>query len=211
MKAHFIHGWGFGPAIWRQLVLHLPNVEPSFADRGYFGGSGAEPPQERSVFITHSLGAMLTIGALPPQCICLVTVNGFDRFVAGEDSPGVAKRVLDRMLSRLELDASAVVTEFRRKCGVRDAIGGIQPSALQRDLLALRDWDCRAKAAMLPIPVLSLQGAHDPILPAEMREGTLRGVPNIQHRLHPSAGHLLPVQDPAWCAAQIAIFLKELG
>src|SRR5690606_23536261 len=104
--------WGFGPAIWRQLAVHLPDVETSFADRGYFGGSGDEPPQEPSVFITHSLGALLALEQLPSQCRGLVAVNGFDRFVAGKDSPGVAKRVLDRMLSRLELDASAVVTEF---------------------------------------------------------------------------------------------------
>jgi pimeloyl-ACP methyl ester carboxylesterase len=69
--------------------------------------------------------------------------------------------------------------------------------------------DCRAQAAALSIPVLSLHGANDQILPAAMREQTLYGVPHIRHLQHPTAGHLLPVEYPDWCAAQIATFLDE--
>lgn len=210
MKAHFVHGWGFDRSIWRQLVMRLPFLEPSFADRGYFGGSGDEPPPEPAVWITHSLGTMLVIGTASPQCRCLVAINGFDRFSAGEDPGGIPKRVLDRMLARVEQNASAVVAEFRRNCGSDDAFPMTELSFLRQDLLVLRDADCRAEAATLTIPVLSLQGAQDPILCFDLKNRTLHSVPDVRHRVHPSAGHLLPLQDPDWCAEQITLFLEEV-
>lgn len=211
MRAHFVHGWAFGRAFWEQLAACMPYLEASFADRGYFGGSGDEPPQVSSVWITHSLGTILKILKIPTECRCLIAINGFDRFAGGEDPTAVPKRVLDRMLLRLEQDAPAVVAEFRRMCGTDDAFQSADLPALRRDLLALRDLDCRVEAARLTIPVLSLQGARDPILPADLRDRALHGVPHVRHRLHPTAGHLLPLEDPAWCARQIALFLEEIN
>jgi pimeloyl-[acyl-carrier protein] methyl ester esterase len=189
----------------------MPYLEASFADRGYFGGSGDEPPQGPSVWITHSLGTILEIRKIPAECRCLIAINGFERFAAGEDLAAVPKRVLDRMLLRLEQDAPAVVAEFRRMCGTDEAVHDADLPALRRDLLALRDLDCRAEAAKLAVPVLSLQGAQDPILRADFRDRALRNVPHVRHRLNPTAGHLLPLQDPDWCAGQVAHFLEEIG
>ena len=203
-----MHGWAFDASIWQGLAALLPGTA-SYADRSYFGGLGDPAPQEPAVWITHSLGTMLTLADIPAQCHALVAIAGFDRFCAGEDAAGVAPRVLDRMLNRFESAPQQVVADFRAQCGFDEPFGPIDGDMLRADLAMLRSLDCRAEAAALSIPVLSLHGATDQILPAAMREQTLYGVPHIRHLQHPTAGHLLPVEYPDWCAAQITTFIDE--
>lgn len=208
MIAWFVHGWAFSPAIWQPLAALLPGVEPRFADAGYFGPRDLLPPCEPAVWIAHSFGTMLALGAMTAACRGLVAINGFARF-AGKG--GVARRVLDLMLRRFDEDPAAVVGEFRRRCGAEEpwpAAGDI--ATLRQDLLAMRDGDGRAAAARLAVPVLALHGARDPILPQAMREGTFAEAADITRREHPQGGHLLPVQDPAWCAEHIAGFLARV-
>jgi len=210
VRVHFVHGWAFDSSIWQALAALLPGVAPSFADRGYFGGAGDAAPQEPAVWITHSLGTMLALEDNLEHCQGLVAIAGFDCFCAGEGAAGVAPRVLDRMLSRFEIAPQQVVTDFRRQCGCDAPTGPIEPEMLRADLAMLRNMDCRPKAVALSVPVLSLHGADDQILPAAMREQTLLGVPDIRHLQHPTAGHLLPAEQPDWCAARITAFLGEL-
>jgi len=205
VKAWFIHGWGEDSSLWEALVERLSGIEPRFADRGYFGGQGESAPEEPSVWIAHSFGTVLALDSMSENCRGLVAINGFDRF-CGEE--GVPRRVLDRMIARFEVDPEQVVSDFRAKCGYAAPMETIESEFLARDLAALRDMDCRDAAAELKVPVLSLQGAADPILPPEMREATL---PNAQRVTHPTAGHLLPIEEPDWCAEKIHHFLAQVA
>jgi len=210
LRVHFVHGWAFDASIWQALAALLPGVSASFADRGYFGGLGHPVPQKPAVWITHSLGTMLTLEDVPEHCRALVAIAGFDRFCAGDGAAGVTPRILDRMLVRLENEPQQLITDFRKQCGFSQPFGPIDGDMLRSDLAILRNLDCRAQAAALAIPVLSLHGANDQILPDVMRGQTLHGIPDIRHLQHPTAGHLLPVEYPEWCAAQITTFLDEL-
>ena len=211
MRAHFIHGWAMAPSIWTELTERLPELEASFADRGYFGGEGAPAPDEPALWITHSLGTMLALRDLPETCIGLVAINGFDRFASGDGIAGIAPRVLDRMLSRLEGEVEPIVREFHRSCGAAEHPGEPLREPLRADLELLRNGDFRQISTALTVPVLSLQGAEDPILPADMRARTLRKTPDFRAFEHASAGHLLPLQAPDWCAEQLRNFLAEIA
>lgn len=210
MKLHFVHGWGFGPSVWQSLAPLLPDFDKTFADRGYFGGSGDDWPDGPAVWIAHSFGTMLALGAISPRCRGLVAINGFDRFTSDSASAGWPVRVLDRMIARLKREPDQTVADFRNRCGSESAAGKAMPQPLVRDLAALRDGDCRVAAADLKVPVLSLHGAIDPLLPEDMRAQTLRGAPHAAHAVHPDAGHLLPLQQPQWCAGQISAFVAGL-
>jgi pimeloyl-[acyl-carrier protein] methyl ester esterase len=209
VNVHFVHGWGFGPSVWERLAPLLPNMRMSFFDGGYFGPPTTTFPQAPAIWITHSFGTLLALAAIPRTCRALVAINGFDCFVSGDGAVGVAPRILDRMLERFESDPAGVLSDFRRRCGSEEPVHDAQTEQLARDLLALRDTDCRENAASLSIPVLSLQAAQDPIVTADMRSRTLHTIANIRHRVHPTAGHLLPTLDPKWCADHISAFLAE--
>ena len=210
MRLHFVHGWALGPQMWEPLAGLLPQVRASFTDRGYFSPALHHWPDEPFTCVAHSLGVLLALESLPAHCMGLVSINGFDRFCAdpAKARPGWAPRVLDRMLTRLAADPVSTLAEFRTKCGCSDPFVIADHAALARDLALLRDLDCRAQSAALPVPLLALDGMGDPIVSPEMQAAQFQQVASLARTCHRDGGHLLPVTDPRWCAEQIVAFVQ---
>ena len=83
--------------------------------------------------------------------------------------------------------------------------------ALLQGLSWLRDWDARQdETGPNREPILALSGGQDPILPEGMDEHCFAGFPDVRRARLDTAGHLLPVTDPDWCADHIRAFLTEL-
>jgi pimeloyl-[acyl-carrier protein] methyl ester esterase len=205
----FLHGWGFDASFWDELAGLLPEWRSECDDRGYFGARHELAPQEECLIVAHSFGAMRALASPPPRCRGLVAINGFDRFTAAGDAPGLSPRILDRMLTRFASEPQEVLSDFRRRCGSDALFGPADVTRLRDDLLALRDGDGRAQSKQWPSPILSLQGAQDPLLPAGMREGVFAEARNCQRHTHPDAGHLLPVSDAPYCARAIRAFVEQ--
>lgn len=214
MALRFLHGWGLDTRLWGGVVERLPGQRIELCDRGYFPGVRPPPPPPASgrgaVVVAHSFGTLLALRDPPADCRGLVAVNGFDRFTAGGDFPGVSRRVVERMLARFAEEPATVLGDFRKRCGDEEPFGEPDLGRLHADLEALRDWDCREEAGRLGVPILSLQGAADPILPPAMRDAVFAGADRVERLTHPAAGHLLPVADPAFCAARIRAFAETL-
>lgn len=211
MILRFLHGWGLDARIWDAVAALLPEFAIARDDRGYFGGAGDPDSANPTILIAHSFGTLLALRDPPPGCRGLVAINGFDRFTAGDDAPGVPPRIVARMLARFAEDPAAVLADFRTRCGDDAAFGTLALDRLGDDLQALRDWDCRAEAADFAPPILSLQGGADPILPAALRDAAFAGAPLVERLTQADAGHLLPLSDPAFCAAQIRRFAERLA
>lgn len=205
----FLHGWGFDASFWDELAVLLPDWRSQRDDRGYFGARREFVPEEECLIVAHSFGAMRALAAAAPRCRGLVAINGFDRFTAAGDAPGVSPRILDRMLTRFASEPQAVLSDFRRRCGSDAPFGPTDVARLNDDLLALRDGDGRAQSKQWPSSILSLQGAQDPLLPAGMREAVFAEAQSCQRRTHPDAGHLLPVSDAPYCARAIRAFVEQ--
>lgn len=210
-----LHGWGLGPWIWDGVVAALGPVRAHAADRGYFGrhepvGEGTPGPV---IAVGHSLGAFHFLDALPPGCVGLVAINGFDRFAtAGHDPTAVSRRIVDLMARRFEEIPDQVLLDFLEKCGSHERLPlQLRVDILMEDLKLLRDGDRRAIAADLDVPVLVLQGTADPILPPPMREAVFGGAVDVERHDHAAHGHLLPVTAPEWCAAHIRAFAARLN
>lgn len=198
MKLLFAHGWGFDRHFWGPLAALLPEWEHAIDDRGYFGAPYAPEIEGPCLAVTHSFGTMRVLSDPPRSLMALVAINGFERFTALPGKPGVAVRVVDRMLRRFDSDPRAVLAEFRKSCGSEDIFGDIDPEPLRTDLLRLRD----AQAPSPRVPVAVLQGGQDPILPAEMRAAVFAG--SDVHRIdHEAGGHLLPLENPELCAQAV--------
>lgn len=209
-----VHGWGFDRTLWADLraALKVGGQQVAEADFGYFGDPSIPQPTGPVVAIGHSFGAMWLLRRPPPHCVAFIAINGFDRFTEGDGSAGTARRVVDRMLTRFDAAPEAVTDDFRRRCGAtRPTPGGLRPGRLREDLLTLRDGDERAAARAWSGPMLSLQGGRDPILPAALRDEAFGGAAGLRRAVRPEAGHLLPLTDAPWCAAEIRRFLEPLA
>lgn len=205
----FMHGWGFDGGFWAPLADLLPEWRAAFDDRGYFGAPHVPEPDDDCIVIAHSFGTMRALAAPPQHCRGLVAINGFDRFTAGPDGTGVSPRIVDRMIARFGEDPAGVLTDFRRRCGDDAPFGPANIERLQEDLLALRDLDCTAQSAQWQLPILSLQGAQDPLLPAGMRDDVFSSAPILERLTHPTGGHLLPATDAPYCARVIRSFMEH--
>jgi pimeloyl-[acyl-carrier protein] methyl ester esterase len=193
-----LHGWGCDAAMWDRVVPLLPRFDVIRLDRGYFGAQRqCDRPDRACVAVGHSLGAMWLArmwGDVP-----LVAINGFDRF-CGQD--GVPSRVLARMQTRFAQTPGAVLDDFRLTVGAGPTPAMPSPQPLAEDLALLAD---DSAPPLRKAPLLVLQAQDDPLLPAALRDGTFGG---LNSRSRADGGHMLPLTQPAWCAAQIEAFAR---
>ncbi len=197
MKLLFAHGWGFDRHFWDPLIAALSDCGaiPVVDDRGYFGPPHAPRIEGPCIAVTHSFGAMRVLAAPPKGLAAILAINGFDHFAAQGDQPGIAPRVLDRMRRRLSQDPVAVVREFRRSCGSDMPFAEPDAACLEADLLRLRD----EVSPPAPVPVTLIEGQSDPLLPPDLRRAVFAGAPRLSH----PGGHLLPLEDPVFCARAV--------
>ncbi len=207
----FCHGWGFDAGVWDPLAALLPEFAPSRDDAGYFGAPAMPEPMAPYLAVTHSFGTMRLLAAPRPGLAGLVAIAGFDRFTATDTFPGTPPRMVERMIGAFAQAPETVLADFRQRCGASAPVPPFQAEPLMRDLGVLRDGDARAAAAALGVPILSLQAERDPILSLAMRESVFAGAPSVLRRTHPTAGHLLPCENPAWCAEAIRAFAETLA
>jgi len=202
----FHHGWGFDHTLWDRLVPLLPDHHCHADDRGYFGPSRMAPAG--TIAVTHSFGTLRVLADPPPGLAAIVAINGFDCFAARPGFPGIPPRVLARMQARFAQEPAAVLADFRARCGADAAPPIADRAALAADLAALAGKDARQP---LGIPLLSLQAQDDPLLPPEMRGAVFASTPAADRFTAPFGGHLLPLTDPARCAAAIRAMAERLG
>ncbi len=197
-----VHGWGFDASFWSPLRDCLDDVEAIAWDLGYRGKSAFPPPPagRRVIAVGHSFGLLWLLCRRPVDWHRLVSINGFARFTRRPDFPGgVAPRLLERMVARFADAPAEVFADFMGRCGVDAPPPPILNGGALRDgLEALAHWDGR------PATVdLAVAGRADPIAPPSLTEASFAGAPIEWH----PGGHLLPQQDPAWCAAWLRTLL----
>ena len=206
MKLSFHHGWGFDRSFWDALCALLPQWQQVRDDRGYFGAGEEAASDGPCLAVAHSFGTMRVLADPPPGLVGIVAFNGFERFTALPGKPGVAVRVVDRMLRRFDIDPHAVLAEFRRSVGGEAPFGKIDADPLRADLLRLRD----ARPPLPEVPVVAVNGGRDPLLPADMRAAVFTGC-DVRRMEHEGGGHLLPLEDPELCAQAVRGAVQALS
>jgi pimeloyl-[acyl-carrier protein] methyl ester esterase len=198
-----VHGWGFDASFWAPMRAALDGIECVAWDLGFLGSPSypALPSDRPVVAVGHSFGFLWLLRERPVVWQTLVAINGFPRFVAGDDFPqGVPPRVIDRMIGRFAETPEKVYADFLGRCGVDHPRAlGLDHKTLADGLNGLRHWDGRSRIAALGPVDLALAGRADPIAPMSLTESGFAGTDIRWHE----SGHLLPLQAPAWCAAQL--------
>jgi len=205
VKLLFAHGWGFDRTFWTPLADLLTDLPLEIDDRGYFGTPKTVVVGGPCLAITHSFGTMRVLAEPPANLVGVLAIDGFARFSASADYPGVPIRVLDRMLRRFGEDPRAVLADFRRQCGAEAAFGEIDAALLHGDLVRLRNEE----ASLPAVPIISLQGARDPLLPEAMRAQAFRNAA-VRRIECETGGHLLPLEAPEFCAQTVRDMIEAL-
>lgn len=210
----FLHGWGFGPEVWKPLAEAFPERPVALLDAGYFGPERLTPPPcpDGWVGVGHSLGfARLLAMELPWRG--LVGFGAFLRFcAAGPEQPGTAIATLDAMALRLDNDPADVLARFFRRCGLKDHAsptpGADGLARLRRDLHHLRHMDMPPPASRPP--VLLLHADDDRIAAADLAREAHRCLPGATLHVFASGGHALPFTQSGRCVPHVLEFLHAL-
>lgn len=212
-----VHGWGLGQGFWRLTRNALPSSNILTVDMGFFGPGTIPTPEEPPVVgIGHSLGFMWLLGNLEKYNFKgLVSVNGFARFAAADHYPGVADRIIARMISQFRRSPQKVLEDFRKRAamppGRIPSNEKINSETLEKALLHLQKGDCREILAKTRLPVLALAARDDAIVPPEMTEACFGQIADKKIEWSESGGHALPFNKPAWTAEQINLFIDKIN
>jgi pimeloyl-[acyl-carrier protein] methyl ester esterase len=142
----FVHGWGFNPEIWRDVIRNTGNAEVTLVDLGFIAGgprAATEWPGD-AVAVGHSLGLLWLLhraaeeGRAPFRA--LVSVQGFDRFCPP----------------------------------IPPSRGALNVGRLDEGLGWLMDWDETETKAALACPTLALAARDDAVVPQAMSEAIWR-------------------------------------
>ena len=206
----FVHGWGFNPAIWRDVIRNTGNAEVTLVDLGFIAGgprAATEWPGD-AVAVGHSLGLLWLLhraakeGRAPFRA--LVSIQGFDRFCPPfplRESPACA------------VGCAAMPTRpfeaFWRGCGTEPfaSPGALNVGRLDEGLGWLMDWDETETKAKLACPTLALAARDDAVVPQAMSEAIWR---SDTIRWSSTGGHVLPLKHPEWCANHVLDFAHAL-
>lgn len=207
MKLVFIHGWSFDAGFWSPLHDALGRPESCFIECGYTGRPvSLALPDAPYLAITHSAGTLPALAAPDEHCRAIVAFNGFARFSQSDSYPeGVGLRLLARMRTRLTTDPAAVVMQFRQQFDPVIPCTDPDRAALLAGLDALIETDARAEALRWGSRLLSVSGTDDPLISPSMTRASFPQATLCQL----AGGHLLPLTDPAGCAALVASCLEQ--
>ncbi|HEU0118856.1 MAG TPA: alpha/beta fold hydrolase [Alphaproteobacteria bacterium] len=207
MKLVFIHGWGLTPGFWDDVASRLSEFRHHRIDLGFFG-----PPSlpanddEPSILIGHSLGFVHGLST-HQNWRGWVAVNSFPRFLKTKTQPGCSSAAeLRDIRIRLENDPHQTLKDFHGYIGARTPAGEAQAERLREALDFLRDGDASAVLETLAAPGLVLASKNDPLVPAETSAALAEG---RSIEWHDKGGHVLPQNDPNWCAESIRLFVAS--
>jgi len=215
----FVHGWGEDSRIWEGITEHLPGFNHHFIDLGFIGEESDSdyeiviPEVKSPMYVTHSLGTTWVLNNIPlKQISALVAINGFGRF-----ADFASNETLKIMSKSLQRNIFLQMEMFWKNCNFPENMRQtykheLRMRELSQGLSWLSSWDKSEKLQDLKtkgVPVLSLGGEKDLILPPEIMRAHWNGL-GCNVVMNEQAGHALPITHPKWCAQEITGQIERL-
>lgn len=209
MKIVLVHGWGCHSGVWDRLLPFFDGHEIYRIDLGFVRGGprGASELPADSLCIGHSFGVMWLLKHGPRPVKGLVSLGGFDclhRHVPAE--------VLATMREGMMKDARAQMASFWDSIGLdegRPDVKDIDGGGLRAGLDWISLWDMSDRLKSLGAPVMALATRNDRIVREEASE-KIWGNGVAELHWHDTAGHMMQLTEPDWCAAHILRFIDAI-
>jgi pimeloyl-[acyl-carrier protein] methyl ester esterase len=210
----FVHGWGEDSRIWDEMAEHFPEHNHHFIDLGFIGevSESILKISDPAIFVTHSLGTLWVLNHIPSDKIAaLAAINGFGCF-----TDFASNKTLENMAKSLQRNIFLQMVVFWKDCNFPQNMRytykhELNKEKLSQGLIWLRSWDKREKLQDLKtqnVPILSLGGQEDLILPPELMRKHWNGL-GYDVVMRKKAGHSLPLEAPRWCVEQIIALLGK--
>ncbi|MDV7338721.1 alpha/beta hydrolase [Terasakiella sp. A23] len=168
-KLVFVHGWGFDPSFWDEIIPAFCDHDVQCIDLGFYGNEKTDLPDE-AVYITHSMGLAWVLQNAN-QINGLIAINGFTKFCQADDWPaGVPERMLTRMIRQFDKAPDAVWAQFMTNSGVNDPVWSdtADIQGMKEGLACLLNWDVRDLYTSLQCPKMILSSRNDQIVPEKL-------------------------------------------
>ncbi len=143
----------------------------------------------------------------PDEASTLIAINGFACF-----REFTSAGALQTMQQGLAKNPAAQMAMFWRRAAASPGArfhaetDDLNVERLAEGLFILATGDERTTLQSLKIPYLCLAGKEDKIVPPAAIRGQWQ---DEQTNWHETGSHMLPLEQPAWCAAQIREFLAR--
>ena len=129
--------------------------------------------------------------------------------VAEVRAGGDRGRLHDRVVA--EVYSEAFRQEYTADLAARrDQVAGFPDpwfEGLESILASVESFDLRPHLGAIRCPTLVLGAANDEVIPVERALELGAAIPGAQTRIHPSSGHALVAEDPAWLVNAALDFL----
>lgn len=227
------HGWGFAHRDWQAwkdvLTERFEHFSTFTPDRGYFSNrthSGFLEPHDtcwsrskasekvKTIIVAHSFGLHLLPGSFFADADLLVLIGCFLHFHPEDlQAERLSKRLIERMMKKLDNKAGEVINDFCLNCGVRhqpsaEETNSLDLSRLKQDLQLLNTNHFDKSKIRPGTPALILHGQDDSIVSPRKSEELHACLPDSKLIIFPKQGHALPFEEPRICIDAIRQHLE---
>lgn len=199
----FIPGWGYAARIWQPTAAALPEYKSRFlewpqqVDDDALRALATSLP-DHAILIGWSLGGILAqelCRIAPNKFRKLILVSSAPRFIATADWPGINQKIADNFLLAAKSQPHEHLQHFHKLVMFpsvnRKNLRFLQQNAQKHPICSMNlshflHIDCRKSYNSLELPVLSLAGEHDAVLPPRASDTIIKGAGHAIFLSHPS-------------------------
>jgi len=210
------HGWGWDAAGWAGWCQAEGFFQACrIADRGYFGSPVVAEFGAGGILVVHSLGLHLVPAALFKTASLVAVFGGFQAFHPDQETAARrSRRLVQRMLQRLEREPGGLLDEFYTAAYAPQASGRTAPASpvqalLHQDLVLLDGHVFDPGLLRHARQVLIVHGRQDRIVPLEKSYALHCQISGSIFHVLEAGGHALPFTHGAVCRALIEEAFRE--
>lgn len=201
MKLVFVHGWGSGTFVWKEMIGYFNEYETHMINMGFVGEEKTDLPEGKFIGIGHSLGGLWLLKHYPERLSGFISIASFSCF-----HRYVPEQILAKMEKNIVQNTINQVTEFWHHAGLDqpDGFKNLNPLKLVEGLHWLSKWE-----ASVPnnIPVKILASKDDQIVPEKMTHNVWK---EYDIDWIDTGGHMLPLTQANWCTTHVKDFIGAI-
>lgn len=199
----FIAGWGYAASVWETIAAAFTDYESIFLEwpveinDEVLSKVNASLP-DHAVLIGWSLGGILAqelCRVAPTKFHKLILVSSSPRFIATAGWTGIDQKSVDNFLFAAKNQPEEHLQQFHKLVLFprlnRKNMQFLQKNAQKHPICSMYlshflHIDCRKSYNSLELPVLSLAGEHDAVLPPRASDTIVKGAGHAMFLSHPS-------------------------